>query len=120
MRQEGRVTDKEIRFLAVGGTKIVATNPNPCGESGWLSNKQWCTIEEVSELMSFQGLDEEFSKHLDEWEKLSDHNAPFEVDKWPGEVSETFMTFQKLIITNILAPDKIIPGLRYLIATDYG
>jgi len=30
------------------------------------------------------------------------------------------MIFHKLIITNIIAPDKVIPGLRYLIANEYG
>jgi hypothetical protein len=57
---------------------------------------------------------------LNEWKKLSDHNSPYEIEKWPGKVSEGFMTFHKLIITNIIAPDKIIPGIRYLIATEYG
>ena len=121
MRQEGTISAKEVRFLATGATKVKPTNPNPTGEDGWLTNKAWCTIEEVSSFLpNFVGFDEEFSKYKDEWLKLSYHKAPFEVQDWPGEVSSTFETFQKLIVINIIAPSKIIPGLRYLIANEYG
>ena len=90
MRQEGRVTDKEVRFLATGGTKVIPTKPNPIGENSWLSNKAWCTIEEVSDLDMFIGFDDEFPNHKVEWEKLSHHPEPFKVDDWPGDISKEF------------------------------
>ena len=68
----------------------------------------------------FLGFDDEFHKNLDEWEKLSYHKAPFEVYDWPGEISNEFRIFHKLIVCDIIAPSKIIPGIRYLIAKQYG
>jgi len=121
MRQEGIVSAKSVRFLATGATKVTPTKPNPAGKEGWLSNKAWCTIEEVSDqLPVFQGFDDEFAKYLDDWEKISYDHAPFEIEIWPGEISKQFQIFEKLIVCDIIAPSKIIPGIRYLIAKEYG
>jgi len=106
--------------LAVGGTKSTPTEPNPTGKDGWVTNKMWCTIEEVSTLPAFEGLDKEFPKMLDEWEKISNHPKPYEVLDWPGEIAELWDHFHKLIMINIIAPDKVIPGLMYLIGKEYG
>ena len=57
---------------------------------------------------------------MDEWEKLSYHHAPFDVEDWPGSISKSFKIFEKLIVCDIIAPSKIIPGIRYLIAKEYG
>jgi len=60
--------------LATGGTRVIPKKKAPETEDKWLSNKAWCTIEEVSEsIMLFSGFDDEFVKNLDEWEKLSHH-----------------------------------------------
>ena len=45
MLQEGRVKNKYVRFLAVGGTRSNYVNPNPTGDNGWLSKKAWLAIE---------------------------------------------------------------------------
>jgi hypothetical protein len=61
MVNEKRVKPLEIRFLCFGGTKIESDEPNPVGEGGWLTNKMWCVIEEVTaDLEEFHGWSEEF------------------------------------------------------------
>jgi len=121
MAQEKRVKPVEIRFLCVGGTKIESDEPNPVGEGGWLTNKMWCVIEEATaELEEFRGWSEEFKQHLDEWKEIALKEKPYEVEEWPGEIAKKLTLFQKIIVCNILTPDKIIPGISYLITHEYG
>jgi len=115
MIQEKRILNSEVRFLAIGGTKIVPKNPIPGGENTWVTNKVWCNIEEVSDLLeAFNGYDKEFSENLEAYEKISKADRPFECD-FPGEIASKFKKFHKLIVSNIIAGDKTIPGITWLI-----
>jgi dynein heavy chain len=85
-----------------------------------VTNKIWCNIEEATELLyAFKGWDAEFSEHLDEYLEIANSNEPFKKD-FPGEVGSQFTIFHKLIVTNIIAGDKVIPGLTYLIQSEFG
>ena len=120
MQQEERVLPAEVRFLAVGGTKITPSKPIPGGEDTWVTNKMWCNVEEVSELLSaFHGWDKEFPEHLEDWRKLSIDPKPYE-KPCPGVIGSSFTNFHKLIVTQIIAEDKVIPGMVFLIMEEYG
>lgn len=57
---------REVRFIMTGGTSIEMPKPNPSGEEGWLTNKMWASILQVtSEFDAFKGLDTNFEKNLD-------------------------------------------------------
>lgn len=59
----------EERFLMTGATAIDFNRPNPTGNSGWLLNKSWASILEVSKILdSFKGFDLDFEKYVNEWE----------------------------------------------------
>jgi hypothetical protein len=48
MQEEKKIiTAQEVRFLMVGGTAISAKRQNP--SDGWLTEKQWANIVELSE-----------------------------------------------------------------------
>ena len=47
----------------MGGTATDITKSNPSGEHGWLENRKWALIEEVSKTLEhFYGLDADFEK----------------------------------------------------------
>jgi len=61
----------EARFLMTGATSIDFDRPNPTGENGWLSDKGWASILELSRVLpSFKGFDREFEAHLHDWERV--------------------------------------------------
>ena len=109
----------------MGATKIIPSNPNPAGEHGWLTNKQWCAIEELSDLSDniFTGFAKEFTANIDAWEAIHRHSTPYSPDvEWPEGFSRDpkFTLFHRLIAMNIFNPDKIIPGMYALIMAEMG
>jgi hypothetical protein len=45
--------------LMAGATQVEMTKPNPTGEGGWLSDKAWLSIMEMStRFESFKGFDD--------------------------------------------------------------
>ena len=58
----------EIRFLMAGATQVELTKPNPTGEGGWLLNKSWVTMLEMSSKFEvFNGFDDDFAANIDTW-----------------------------------------------------
>lgn len=58
----------ELRFLMAGATQVDMTKPNPTGEGGWLTDKAWLSLMEMStKFPNFKGFDDDFIKHLDKW-----------------------------------------------------
>jgi dynein heavy chain len=56
---EGGLNIAELRFLMAGSTQVDLTKPNPAGDGGWLSDKSWLTILEMSaKFESFKGFDD--------------------------------------------------------------
>lgn len=39
--EEGRLDQKEVRFMMTGATSVEMDRPNPSGEGGWMSDKIW-------------------------------------------------------------------------------
>ena len=53
--------------------------PNPTGEGGWMTDKTWASILQVSEeFEAMRGLDENFEKNLGIWEKIYNLAQPQE------------------------------------------
>jgi dynein heavy chain len=46
---KGGLDEKSLRFLMTGGSKVTLDKPNPVEEGGWLSDKMWASIEQMSE-----------------------------------------------------------------------
>jgi dynein heavy chain len=98
----------ELRFMMAGSTKVEATNPNPTGKNGWLSDKNWCAIEEMTNLFpkSFANFDKEFARDIKLWEKLYDSQTPQDMEM-PGGWNNKLELIQKTMVMRILRPDKV-------------
>ena len=80
--QDDKDHQAEVRFLMTGGTNTNITKPNPSG--GWLENKDWASILELSEFTSFNGFASEFITHIDEWKEVWESSDPDNAH-WPGD-----------------------------------
>ena len=87
---EGGVNPLETRFLMTGGTRVDMKKPNPSGDGGWLTDKAWASILQISdEFDAFKGLDESFEKHLGEWERIYNSQKPqSKKANWPKPFNE--------------------------------
>lgn len=48
MEEQGTLDTSEARFLMTGATSVDMPRPNPTGANGWLSDKAWISILEMS------------------------------------------------------------------------
>ena len=109
----------EARFLMTGATSITFDRPNPTGGSGWLTDKAWASLIELSKLNSeFNGFDKDFEVHIHDWERVYNSAAPqSHKEPWPGKWNELNL-FRRVIVMRILRPDKVIPAIQKLIKKD--
>lgn len=116
MEEKGELDILEARFLMTGGTAIECTRPNPTGENGWLSDKTWAIINEVSRVIpAFAGFDVDFEKHILEWEKIYNSQKPqSSKETWPGMGAELSL-LRRVIVLRILRPDKVVSAIQQLI-----
>lgn len=117
---QGGLNISEVRFLMTGGTSVVMDRPNPVSDgSGWLSNKTWCGIMEMSKKLSkFEGFDLDFETHIDAWAKIYDSATPQSDDHvWPGKWNELSI-LHKTIVMRLLRPDKVINMVQKLISME--
>lgn len=84
--EEGRLDQKEVRFMMTGGTSVDMERPNPTGEGGWMSDKIWASVLQLSkEFEAFAGLDTNFEKNIDEWERIYNLSKPqSKKANWPA------------------------------------
>ena len=73
----GNIDQKEVRFLMTGGTSVEMIRPNPTGEEGWLTDKTWASVLQISNMFpEFKGLDESFETNNKEWERIYNLQKP--------------------------------------------
>lgn len=110
-KEKGTPLDqKEVRFLMTGGTSVEMERPNPSGETGWLTNKIWSSVLQISaEFECFKGLDKSFEKDLNEWERIYNTAKPnSKKANWPAPFNDCTL-IRKAMLLRILRPDKVIP-----------
>ena len=67
----GALDQREVRFLMTGATRVDLKRPNPTGNNGWMTDKVWASVLQVSEEFDcFKGLDECVEKNLGEFERI--------------------------------------------------
>ena len=114
---EGGLNLTELRFLMAGSTQVEMTKPNPTGAAGWLTDKAWLTILEMStKFETFKGLDDDFVSKLSLWEKIYNSKEPqsFKENPWPGKWNDIRL-LQKTMIMRALRADKVIPMLQKIV-----
>ena len=115
-QDQGGLNFAEIRFLMAGATQVELTKPNPTGENGWLSNKSWLSMLEMSsKFKSFTGFDSDFEKYLSKWEQIYNSANPHSLENtWPGKWQDISL-LQRTIIISILRPDKVVNMIQMII-----
>jgi dynein heavy chain len=100
---------KEVRFIMTGGTSIDMEKPNPTGDQGWLTNKMWASILQVSrEFEAFKGLDDNVIANLGEWERVyNSQNPQSKKANWPAPFNECPL-IKKAMFLRIFRSDKVI------------
>jgi len=90
--------------------------PNPTGDNGWLSDKSWASILEMSRnLPAFNGFDKDFEKNITDWERIYNSLKPQSLkDPWPGHWND-LSVFRRLLVMRIIRQDKVIPSIVKLI-----
>lgn len=83
---EDAIDQREVRFLMTGGSRVEMKRPNPSGEDGWMTDKTWASILQMSEeFKCFNGLDENFEKNIGEWERIYNSAKPqSKKANWPA------------------------------------
>jgi len=116
----------EMRTLMIGGQSIISPKENP--GKGWLSDKSWAQICEISIIGSaFEGFDDDFVIRIEQWKDWYDKPLPQD-EPYPGEwgkenkdPKDNKLSFiQKLIVLRIMRIDKVIQGVQNAIAEDMG
>lgn len=119
MEENKELDPIEARFLMTGATSVDFDRPNPTGDGGWLSDRQWAAILEMSRVLpSFAGFDKSFEAHITDWEKVYASAAPQSGKApWPGDAAE-LSWLRRVLVLRILRPDKVVAAIRKLIAKD--
>lgn len=61
MEENNELDITEARYLLTGGTSVDCERPNPTGDNGWLTDKAWASILELSRVLpGFYGFDKDF------------------------------------------------------------
>lgn len=100
-----------------GATRVDMKVPNPTGEGGWLTDKTWASILQVSEEFEFfKGLDDNIEVNLVAWERLYNSASP-ENEVWPEPFHELSLVRQAMFL-RIFRIDKVVPVIQKLIENE--
>lgn len=90
--------------------------PNPTGDNGWLSNKAWASILEMSKnLPEFKGFDTDFEQYIAEWEEIFNSQKPHSLKQaWPAKWQDLNL-FRRVVVLSIIRRDKVVPAIEKLI-----
>ena len=111
---------RDVRFMMVGGSRVEMSRPNPTGEGGWMTDKMWASILQISEEFDvFKDLASNVERNLDEWERIYNLQQPQETKeaKWPAPYGD--MPLLKIaMFLRVFRPDKVIPIIKKMIVED--
>ena len=111
MLSRHQLSADQYTFLLTGGVGI-AEMPitNPAGE--WLSSRAWgemCRAATMSE--AFKKLPEDVVGNVDSWRVIFDSSEPQKAEL-PCNYGETLGPFERLMLTRMMRPDKVVPAVR--------
>jgi len=77
----------------VGGTWTETSKQLPSSAKSWLTNKAWCTICELSQVLEiFKDFDIDFVSNLSSWRSLLSTDNPHE-RPFPGKIASLLNEF---------------------------
>jgi dynein heavy chain, axonemal len=113
-----QLSNDELQFLLDNNSgEDTSKFQKPTDE--WVSEKIWSRIVSLNRLRGFSGFVDEFPTHMDQWKAIYDDFKPEEV-ALPGIWDLKLTTFEKLVLLNVLRPDKLIAGITIFIERQMG
>eukprot|EP00924_Labyrinthula_sp_SR-Ha-C_P016850 augustus_masked-scaffold_6-processed-gene-16.8-mRNA-1 protein AED:0.39 eAED:0.39 QI:0/-1/0/1/-1/1/1/0/953 len=117
LQGNGRVDNSEWYFLLTGGVTTENSLENPAKE--WLNELSWSEICRLEKLSSFLGLTTVFLENLPFFKAIYDSTDAHRATM-PGIWETKLGSFQKLLITRCLRPDKLVLGIQDYIVEQMG
>ncbi|KAI8893820.1 dynein heavy chain and region D6 of dynein motor-domain-containing protein [Globomyces pollinis-pini] len=118
LRGGGEIDADEWMFLLTGGLTLDNNlPPNPAPE--WLRDRAWGEANRVSHFQAFENFAADMTTTLKQWEVIYNSNEPYN-EPLPGEWSTKLTSFQKLLTTRIIRPDKLVPAVMEFVKEKMG
>jgi dynein heavy chain len=116
-KQKGEIDAREWRFLLAGPTDTEIAEPNPA--SAWITEKVWIEIVNCSRLPAFAGFEKAFAANVEHYrsyfESADAHKHPLD-----DEFEPKLNSFQKLLVTRCVRPDRFMLGVSEFVAERLG
>eukprot|EP00002_Diphylleia_rotans_P015940 TRINITY_DN308_c0_g1_i6.p1 TRINITY_DN308_c0_g1~~TRINITY_DN308_c0_g1_i6.p1 ORF type:complete len:4231 (+),score=876.63 TRINITY_DN308_c0_g1_i6:183-12875(+) len=109
----------EFRFLLTGGLALDSHGKKPNPAPGWISEKAWTDVFELSKLPSFSELPDDIIANLQDWKTYYQAPEP-QSRNLPGKWDRILSPFQKMLILRSFRADKILPAIQDYVLSKMG
>ncbi|KAG1667277.1 hypothetical protein FOA52_012566 [Chlamydomonas sp. UWO 241] len=113
----GSLDMAQFRFLLTGGISTHEPPPNP---SDFLADKQWVEMVRLDAAFAdFGGLADSFKANQPAWHAIYGSADPTRMampEPWGSKLS----AFQKLVLTRLIRPDKLIAATQHFVEAEMG
>jgi dynein heavy chain len=118
LKGAGEIDQEEWMFLLTGGLAIDQNMPtNPAPE--WLRDRAWNEAVRISGYSAFKSFHNDMVTNIAKWEKIYNSAEPYR-EALPGPWDTKLNTFQKLLTTRIIRPDKLVPAVLEFVREKMG
>ncbi|GAB0094584.1 Dynein heavy chain [Sergentomyia squamirostris] len=112
-----QIRQEQYNFFLKGGQPLEEMKDNPASE--WINDKTWLHLQQLEQMEEFKGFIGEFIDNLDEWKIYYDDIDP-QASKFPPSWDGKINRFEKLLVLNVLRPDKTAVAIQEFIASEMG
>ena len=116
-KQKGLIDGREWRFLLAGPTDTEISEPNPA--PSWVTEKVWIEIVNCARLPAFAGFDNAFTTNVEHYRSYFE-SADAHRHKLDEKFDKKLDSFQKLLITRCIRPDRFMLGVADYVAEQLG
>ena len=116
-KQKGLIDGREWRFLLAGPTDTEISEPNPA--PSWVTEKVWIEIVNCARLPAFAGFDNAFVSNVEHYRSYFE-SADAHRHKLDEKFDKKLDSFQKLLITRCIRPDRFMLGVADYVAEQLG
>lgn len=117
MIAEGRLKISLLMFLLTGGDVVESSKTNPSPD--WITDKIWENIMKLSHLDKFQNFTDSFTSNVSHWKEFYDSIDPVS-EKLPQPWETNLSPFEKLVVLNVIRPDKTADGFKKFVTIEMG
>ncbi|XP_031627371.1 dynein heavy chain 12, axonemal [Contarinia nasturtii] len=112
----GKLKEDQLNFFVNGDNGFVGPLAEKPEHHEWITEKIWCDLHKLGEVIERNNLLELFEAHIVEWKAYYYGDD----DKPPSNLVDGFSSFEKLLISKIFHPELITQAMTDFIATEMG